>query len=101
MDNNDELKEIHIKNRTCYYFHNIIKIEDFNLDNILVDWKSYKNILVHNISYKILIDATPLRIKFDKTDQFIRVYDCGRYLVLFRSEKKKKSFIIELFILKV
>ena len=32
---NDELKEIDIKNRTCYYFHGIIKIEDFNLDNIL------------------------------------------------------------------
>ena len=42
----DELKEIDIKNRTYYYFDGIIKIEDFNLDNILTDEKSYKNILV-------------------------------------------------------
>ena len=27
---NDEIKEINIKNRTCYYFDHIIKIEDFD-----------------------------------------------------------------------
>ena len=36
MDSRDKLKEIDIKNRTCYYFDDIIKIEDFNLDNVLV-----------------------------------------------------------------
>ena len=40
MDNNDELKEIDIKTRTCYYFHDIIKIEHWNLDDILIDEKS-------------------------------------------------------------
>ena len=40
MDSKDELKEISIKNRTCYYFDDIIKIEDFDLDNILIDEKS-------------------------------------------------------------
>ena len=75
MDNNDELKQTDIKIRTCYYFDDVIKIEDFNLDNILIDEKSYENVLVHNISYKTLIDAKPLRIRFDKIDGFIRVYD--------------------------
>ena len=28
MDSNDELKEIDIKNRKCYYLDDIIKIED-------------------------------------------------------------------------
>ena len=41
MDTNDELKEIDIKNLTCHYFDDIIKIEDFTLDNILIDQKSY------------------------------------------------------------
>ena len=41
MESNDELKEIDIKNRTCYYFDHIIKIEDFDLDNILIDEKCY------------------------------------------------------------
>ena len=39
MENYYELKEINIKNSTCYYFSDIIKFEDFNLDNILIDDK--------------------------------------------------------------
>ena len=62
VDRNDELKQINIKNCTCYYFDDIIKIEDFDIDNILIDEKSYKNILVYNISYKSLIDSEPLRL---------------------------------------
>ena len=50
MDGNDELKEIYIKNPTCYNFNDIIKIEDFNLENILIDEKSYESILVYKIS---------------------------------------------------
>ena len=37
MDSNDELKEIDIENRACYYFDDIIKIECFNRDIILID----------------------------------------------------------------
>ena len=43
MDSNDELKEIEIKSRTCYYFDDIIKIEDFDLDNILIDENLHEN----------------------------------------------------------
>ena len=39
MDSNDELKEIDIENCMCYYFEDIIKIEGFNLDNILIHEK--------------------------------------------------------------
>ena len=28
----NNLKEINIRNRTCYYFDDIIKIEDFDFD---------------------------------------------------------------------
>ena len=38
MESNNKLKEISIKNRTCYYyFNNIIKYQDSNLDNILIN----------------------------------------------------------------
>ena len=49
MESNDKLKEIDIKNRTCDYFEDITKIEDFDFENILIDEKSYENILVYNI----------------------------------------------------
>ena len=34
MENDDEIKEMDIKNRTHYYFDDIIKIEDFDIDNV-------------------------------------------------------------------
>ena len=43
--------------------------------------------MVYNISYKILSGSKSLRIRFDKIDEFIRVYDGTRYLVIFDPEK--------------
>ena len=51
MESNDKLKEIDIKNRTCYYFDDISKVKDFNLHNILIDKKSYENILVQKFNW--------------------------------------------------
>ena len=68
MESNYELKEINIKNRKCYYLDDIIEIEDFDFGNISIDEKSYENILLYNISYKILIGAKPLRIRFDNVN---------------------------------
>ena len=87
IKSNDELKEIDIKNRTCCYFDDLSKSEDFVLCNILTYEKLYENILVYGISSKALIGAKPLRIRFSKVDRFIRVYDGTRYLVLFGGER--------------
>ena len=59
----NSLKEINSKNRTCCYFNEITKFEDFDLNNILIDEKLWKNISVYDISYKLLIGAKPLRIR--------------------------------------
>ena len=71
----------------CCYFDDIIKLEDFDFDNILTYEKSHENILIYDISYKTLIVLKPLRIGFDKMDGFIRIYDGTRYLVLLGPEK--------------
>ena len=84
---NNELKKSRIKNRMFYYFDNMIEIEDFDFGNVLLDENSYEDISVYDISYKTLIGAKPLRIRFDKVDGFIRIYDGTRYLVLFDPEK--------------
>ena len=87
MKSKDELKEIDTKNRTFYYFDDIIKDRDIYSVDILLDKKSYelyKNILTYNISYKTSNGLKPLRIRFDKTDGFIRVLDGEiKHLVLF------------------
>ena len=92
MESNNELKETDNKNCTCYYFGGITEIEQFDFDKTLLDKKPYKNILVNDISYKILIGAEPLRIRFDKVDEFIRVYDGIRYLVLIGPDKYDSNY---------
>ena len=67
---------------------NVIKFQDFNLDDVLIDEKLYQNILVYDISHKILIDGKPLCVRFNKMDGFIKVYDRNRYLVSFGDEKR-------------
>ena len=62
MENN-EFNNVRIKNRTCYYFDDIIKLEDFDLDKILIDEQSYENFVIYDISYKTLIDPKPFRRK--------------------------------------
>ena len=87
MESNNKLKDNDIKNRTCYYFDDGTRFEDFDLDDILIYEKSHKNILVYNISYKTLIGTKALHIRFNKTNGFIWVYDGTRYSVLFGGEK--------------
>ena len=84
---NFELKNVCIKNCTCYYFNDITKIEDFDFDNILIGAKSYQNILNYHVSYKTLIGTILWFIMFVKLDGFIKGYDGTKYLVLFGPEK--------------
>ena len=58
MESKDQFKEIDIKNRTCYYFDDIIGVmdrdSDFDFSDILLGEKLYKqkyeNILIYDIS---------------------------------------------------
>ena len=59
MENN-KLKKVNIKNRTSYYFNDIVKLEEFDLNSILIDEKAHKNIFIYDISYKTLIDSKAL-----------------------------------------
>ena len=84
----------------CYYFDDIVKLEDFDFNNILIDEKSH--ILIDGISCKTLISPKPLRNKFDKIDGFIRICDWTRYLTLFVSEKYEVSkMVLHIFFLTI
>ena len=54
MESKDRLKEIDIKNSTCYYFDTIIRDRDINFRNILLHKKLYKkeyeNISIYDFS---------------------------------------------------
>ena len=89
MESKDELKEIDIKNRTCYYFDDIMRAWDRDIDidfsGILLHEKLYKvqyeNILVYDIPCETSTGAEPLRIRYNKIDEFIEIHNGIRYLV--------------------
>ena len=101
MERNDELKEIHFKNCTCYYFDEIMQVGDFNFDDNLLNKISneisYKNVLVYGISYKTFMGAKPLRIRLDQLDvlKFLMELNILHCLVL----EDMIQFMVELDIL--
>ena len=86
MENN-QFWNARIKNRRCYYFDDIITLQDFCFNNILIDKRSHENILIYDVSHKNLIGPKTWRIKCDKIDGLVRIYDGTRYLTVFDSEK--------------
>ena len=64
MESKDELKEIDIKNRTCYYFDDVMRTWDTNngtsFSGILLD----ENNLIYDISCKTSTGAKPLRFRY-------------------------------------
>ena len=51
MESNDKLKEINIKNVTCFYFDDKIKIKDLDFNSSLLNEKSQGIILIYDISH--------------------------------------------------
>ena len=47
---NNEFEKVRIKNRTSYYFDGPMKLEDFDIYNILIDGKSREKIFIYDIS---------------------------------------------------
>ena len=46
-----EVKQINIKNRTYYFYNDMISLKNFEPNLLKIDRKSYKNIGIYNIGY--------------------------------------------------
>ena len=46
-----EVKQINIKNRTYYFYNDMINLKDFKSNLLKIDKKSYKNIDIYYIGY--------------------------------------------------
>ena len=72
-----KVKQIEIKNRTYYFYNDIINIEEFNSSLLKIKKKSYKDIDIYYIGYvtikKIgdyenIYSANPLHLIIGKVD---------------------------------
>ena len=46
-----EVKQIEIKNRTYYFYNDMINLKDFESNLLKIEKKSHKNIGIYNIGY--------------------------------------------------
>ena len=84
MKSKDELKEIDFKKLMSHYFDDIMVVRDiYSGDNLLDEnlYKKYENVSIYDISYKNFMGSKPMRIRLDKIDEFIKIYNGIRYLL--------------------
>ena len=70
------IEQINIKNRTCYFFDDVINITNFDSNLLRIDKKSYKNIDIYYIGYITMKDfdyvnnhsVNPLYFLIDKVN---------------------------------
>ena len=68
-----EVKQINIKNRTYYFYNDIIDLKNFDARLLKIDKKSYKNIGIYNIGY----------ITIKKIDDYENIYSVNPlYLII-------------------
>ena len=58
----NKVKDIDIKNWTYYFFDGLVNIKIFYSNNLKLDEKSYKNILIYYIGYVMIIDSNYVKI---------------------------------------
>ena len=92
-----QIKEINIKNRTYYFFNNMINIKNFDPHRIKIDKKSFKNIITYyigyitikNLSYAKVNSVNPLYFIIDKADGYIEESNGNECLTLVSVYKNK------------
>ena len=93
----NKVKDIDIKNRTYYFPYDIINIKDFDVSNIKIDEKSYKNILIYYIGYATIKDSkyvkinsvNPLYLIFNEVNGYFKEINGNIYLTLVPTSENK------------
>ena len=89
----NKFKNIDIKNRTYYFFNDIINIKNLDPNNIKIDEKSYKNIFIYYIDYmKIKINSeNPLYLIINKVNGYFEEINGNKYLALILTNENKEK----------
>ena len=93
------VKQINIKNRTYYFYNDIIDLENFDSSLLKLDKKSYKDIGIYNIGYitikkigdcKNIYSVNPLYLRITHANGYIEERDENKYLIFdFVDENKE------------
>ena len=93
------VKQIDIKNRTYYFYNDIINIKNFDPILLKIDQKSYKDIGIYNIGYIIIkktndceniYSVNPLYLLVNYANGYIDEKGVNKYLIFDSTDKNKE-----------
>ena len=91
------VKQIDIKNRTYYFYNDMINIKKFDSNLLKIDKKSYKDIGIYNIGYitikKIddcenIYSVSPLHLLINHENGYIEEKGVNKYLIFDSADEK-------------
>ena len=94
-----QVKKINIKNRTYYFFNDMVNIEVFDPNLLKIDKKSYKNMDIYYIGYMAIkkIDdyenihsVNPLYLMIGEVDGHIEEKNKSKYLVFDSTDENRE-----------
>ena len=93
------VKQINIKNRTYYFYNDIIDIKNFDARLLKIEIKSCKNIGIYNIGYITIknFDAcesiyivNPLYLRVDHANGYIKEKGVNKYVIFDSTDENKE-----------
>ena len=94
-----EVKQINIKNRTYYFYNDMINIKNLEPNVLKIDRKSYKNIGIYNTGYitikkvddyENIYSVDPLYLRVNHTNGYIEEENENKYLILDSTDENKE-----------
>ena len=95
----DTAKQINIKNRTYYFYNDIVDLENFDARLLKTDKKSYKDIDISNIGYVTkkkngdcmnINSVNPLYLGITHVNGYIEEKGANKYLVFDSTDENKE-----------
>ena len=93
------VKQIDIKNRTYYFYIDMINIKNFNPNLLKIDKKPYKDIGIYNIGYftikkvddyENIYSVNPLYLIANYANGYIEEKDANKYLIFDSADENKE-----------
>ena len=94
-----EVKQINIKNRTYYFYNDMIDLKNFDARLLKIDKKSYKDIGIYNIGYitikKIddcenIYSVNPLYLIVNHANGYIKGKGVNKFLIFDSADENKE-----------
>ena len=92
-------KEINIKDRTYYFYNDIIDLKTFDPKNLKLDKKTYKNLDIYNIGYVTIKrigdcydvnSVNPLYLRIDNASGYIEEKESNKCLIFDSTDENKE-----------